>query len=103
MGPTPEESNSADAAPATVLRLPQRVVTLRLLEGRLQGIARVEVIPRAIVTPLVQDELRQRGVIRIEERENQYADHPYSVIVLDNTHPMVQAVVERMKRREESK
>ena len=49
------------------------------------------------------NELRQRGVIRIEERENQYADHPYSVIVLDNTHPMVQAVVERMKRREESK
>lgn len=49
------------------------------------------------------NELRQRGVIRIEERENQYADHPYSVIVLDNTHPMVQAVVDRMRRREESK
>ena len=49
------------------------------------------------------NELRQRGVIRIEERENQYADHPYSVIVLDNTHPMVLAVVDRMKRREESK
>ncbi len=53
---------------------------------------------RAIV-----NELRQRGVIRIEERENQYADHPYSVIVLDDHHPLVQAVAERMKRREESK
>jgi uncharacterized LabA/DUF88 family protein len=41
------------------------------------------------------NELRQRGVIRIEERENQYADHPYSVIVLDAAHPMVRAVAER--------
>jgi hypothetical protein len=49
------------------------------------------------------NELRQRGVIRIEERENQYADHPYSVIVLDNGHPMVQAALERTRRREEAK
>lgn len=49
------------------------------------------------------NELRQRGVIRIEERENQYADHPYSVIVLDNGHPMVQAALERARRREEAK
>lgn len=49
------------------------------------------------------NELRQRGVIRIEERENQYADHPYSVIVLDPAHAMVVAAVERAKRREEVK
>ena len=49
------------------------------------------------------NELRNRGVIRIEERENQYADHPYSVIVLDPNHPMVVAAVERAKRREEAK
>lgn len=49
------------------------------------------------------NELRHRGVIHIEERENQYADHPYSVIVLDATHPMVVSVVERGKKREESK
>ena len=49
------------------------------------------------------NELRNRGVIRIEERENQYADHPYSVIVLDPNHPMVVAAVERTKRREEAK
>ena len=49
------------------------------------------------------NELRHRGVIRIEERENQYADHPYSVIVLDPTHPMVTAAVERAKKREEAK
>ena len=49
------------------------------------------------------NELRHRGVIRIEERENQYADHPYSVIVLDQAHPMVVAAVERAKKREEAK
>jgi hypothetical protein len=49
------------------------------------------------------NELRHRGVIRIEERENQYADHPYSVIVLDSAHPMVQVAIERAKRREEVK
>lgn len=49
------------------------------------------------------NELRHRGVIRIEERENQYADHPYSVIVLDAAHPMVVAAHERAKKREEIK
>ncbi|MBL8725009.1 MAG: NYN domain-containing protein [Planctomycetes bacterium] len=49
------------------------------------------------------NELRQRGAIRIEERENQYADHPYSVIVLETAHPMVQAAIERARRREEAK
>jgi hypothetical protein len=49
------------------------------------------------------NELRHRGVIRIEERENQYADHPYSVIVLDAAHPMVIAASERAKRRDEVK
>ncbi|MBM4062790.1 MAG: NYN domain-containing protein [Planctomycetes bacterium] len=49
------------------------------------------------------NELRQRGAIRIEERENQYADHPYSVIVLENAHPMVQAALERGRRRDEVK
>jgi hypothetical protein len=49
------------------------------------------------------NELRQRGVIHIEERENQYADHPYSVIVLDDAHPMVAPVVERTKKRDDAK
>lgn len=49
------------------------------------------------------NELRNRGVIRIEERENHYADHPYSVLVLDMAHPMVVAAVERAKKREEAK
>lgn len=47
------------------------------------------------------NELRHRGVIQIEERENQYADHPYSVIVVDSTHPMVTSATERSKKQDE--
>jgi hypothetical protein len=49
------------------------------------------------------NELRQRGAIRIEERANQYADHPYSVIVLEESHAMVVAARDRARRREEVK
>jgi uncharacterized LabA/DUF88 family protein len=49
------------------------------------------------------NELRHRGVIRIEERENQYADHPYSVIVLDEAHAMVATAVERARSRDDGK
>lgn len=44
------------------------------------------------------NELRARGVIRVEERENQFADHPYSVIVVVEDHPWVQAMAERVRR-----
>ena len=48
------------------------------------------------------NELRHRGVIQIEERENQYADHPYSVIVLDQAHPMVTVAAARAKTQDEA-
>lgn len=48
------------------------------------------------------NELRHRGVIQIEERENQYADHPYSVIVVDSTHPMVTSATERTQKQDEA-
>lgn len=44
------------------------------------------------------NELRNRGVIRVEERENAYADHPYSVIVIEMDHPMAQAAWARAMR-----
>ena len=44
------------------------------------------------------NELRARGVIRVEERENQFADHPYSVIVVVEDHPLVQSLAERTRR-----
>src|SRR5262249_28458884 len=44
------------------------------------------------------NELRHRGVIRVEERANQFADHPYSVIVLDEAHPMTQQAMTRVRK-----
>lgn len=44
------------------------------------------------------NDLRNRGVIHVEERENAYADHPYSVIVVDENHPMAQAAWDRATR-----
>lgn len=44
------------------------------------------------------NELRDRGVLRIEERENLYADHPYSVIVLDDEHAMVRTAWARVRQ-----
>jgi hypothetical protein len=45
------------------------------------------------------NELRNRGAIGVEERENQYADHPYSVVVINDAHPMAQAAWSRAQRR----
>ncbi len=44
------------------------------------------------------NELRNRNVVRVEERANQHADHPYSVIVIEDSHPMAQAVCARLQR-----
>ncbi|MGE0143286.1 MAG: NYN domain-containing protein [Planctomycetota bacterium] len=44
------------------------------------------------------NELRDLGVLRIEERENLYADHPYSVIVLDDEHAMVRSAWARVRQ-----
>jgi hypothetical protein len=47
---------------AAELRLTDQVITLRTLEGRLANVARLVVLPRAVVTPTVKDELRARGI-----------------------------------------
>jgi hypothetical protein len=44
------------------LVLKDRVITLRLLEGRWTGVARLVVPPRAVVTPAVRDELKARKI-----------------------------------------
>lgn len=42
------------------LRLSERVVTLELLKGKLDGLTALVVHPKAVVTPAVLDELRRR-------------------------------------------
>ena len=54
-----------DAPPASAaaeLAITERVVTTREIEGKLAGVSRLVVLGRAIVTPAVRDELRDRNI-----------------------------------------
>jgi len=62
--------NDAAAEPhsnTAELTLNDKVITLRLLEGRLTGISRLSVSNRAIVTPAVRDELNQRQITLVRK------------------------------------
>jgi hypothetical protein len=61
-----EERNSC---PAQELAIGDRVVTMRSLEGRLNGVTRIVVKRRAVVTPAVRDELKLRKIELIEASE----------------------------------
>jgi hypothetical protein len=50
------------------LTVAARVVTMNELIGRLQGLRRVVVLPEAIVTPAVRDELQRRNVALVRAR-----------------------------------
>ena len=49
-------------ASGSELALADRVVTLRSVEGKLTGVARLIVAARAVVTPAVHDELKQHRI-----------------------------------------
>jgi len=56
------DGKQATAHEGGELRLKDRVITLRSIEGQLSGITRLVVRPRAIVTPAVKDELKTRRI-----------------------------------------
>jgi hypothetical protein len=53
---------SPSATATNELAVSERVVTMRSIEGKLAGINRLIVSGRAVVTPAVKDELRQRNI-----------------------------------------
>lgn len=53
---------SAAREATSSLNLSDKVITLQTLRGRLEGITTVIVSERAIVTPAVKDELRDRKI-----------------------------------------
>jgi hypothetical protein len=59
-------SHPPTAAPIELV-ITERVVTMRSIEGRLHGIRRLIVPPRAVVTPALQDELKQRQIELVRE------------------------------------
>ncbi|HJT31089.1 MAG TPA: hypothetical protein VJ783_03405, partial [Pirellulales bacterium] len=50
------------SAPATVLELKARVVTLSELEEKLDRVGQITVQPRAVITPAARDELNRRSI-----------------------------------------
>ncbi len=65
--PASPSPSQCDAVPGT-LTLPGKVITLDLIERRLQGVQRVLIERKAIVTPAVVDELKQHGIV-LERRD----------------------------------
>lgn len=51
------------------LTISERVVTMQSLEGKLAGATRVVVQSKAIVTPAVKDELKQRKIELIRQAQ----------------------------------
>jgi len=50
------------SSPVGELKITERVVTLRSIDGRLSGVKRLVVQRGAVVTPAVKDELRKRKI-----------------------------------------
>lgn len=57
-----EEVLTRISAPATVVALNSRVLTLAELEGKLDRAEQIIVPPRAVITPAARDELNRRGI-----------------------------------------
>lgn len=58
-------------SPPEELVMQERLITLAALDGRLAGIRRVVVPQRAVVTPAVKDELKQRNVQLLRQDANE--------------------------------
>ena len=55
------------ASPATNLEIEERLVTLATLRDRLSGVGKLLVGRRAVVTPAVIDELKDRGITMVRK------------------------------------
>ena len=60
--PTAREVSSATSNNLVELGLTERLVTLETLRDRLQGVKRLTVGKKAIVTPAVRDELKKKKI-----------------------------------------
>jgi hypothetical protein len=80
----------------THLTIEDRVVTMKLLDGNLDGITHVFVPGDAVVTPLVRDELRQRNV-RVEfAADSRSSSTTGMVVVMADVDDALQRVVETL-------
>ena len=56
-----------DTATST-LKIDKRLVTLATIEGQLEGIQKLVVMPKAVVTPSVRDELRDKKIELVRQK-----------------------------------
>jgi hypothetical protein len=66
LGALPDSGDHGDCQ--NELRVGERVVTMRTLEGRLGGVKRFIVAARTVVTPAVIDELKTRRIELVREQ-----------------------------------
>ena len=55
-------SNTAD------LTITEKLITTRTIENRLAGVTRLLIPPKAVVTPTVRDELKQRNIELVRQK-----------------------------------
>ncbi len=53
---------------SSTLKIDKRLVTLATIEGQLEGIQKLVVLPKAVVTPSVRDELRDKKVELVRQK-----------------------------------
>jgi hypothetical protein len=53
---------------STELRLTEKVITTRTIEGHLAGVSRLIIPKRAVVTPAVRDELKKRNIELVRQK-----------------------------------
>lgn len=59
---SPVSGSRETTSGSSELKLSDKVITLQSLKGRLVGVAKVIVTDRAIITPAVKDELKDRKI-----------------------------------------
>ena len=59
---TPSTKGGQAAAKRGILQLTDKLITLEAVAGRLDGLQCLQVLPKAVVTPAVLDELRDRSI-----------------------------------------
>jgi hypothetical protein len=82
-----------------VLHWTGRVVTAQALERKLNGHRRIQLPPRAIVTPLAVEHLRDNGIqVDREEQQAQLGRITHWGYTQDREHPLIASAVQSLSR-----
>ncbi|MDG2382097.1 MAG: hypothetical protein P8N76_10525 [Pirellulaceae bacterium] len=94
------DSPVAQAEDQSVLVVDDRVVTSALLQGRLQGVARLRVRADAIVTPLVRDLLKDESVQLLRNPLPSKQSPQVGYLLVDGAHEKTVALGAQLRREQ---